>query len=163
MHFIKTHKYLKEINPGLTIILTVSPVRHVRDGLIESNHSKAVLLLAVHDLVKRFADVQYFPSYEIIIDELRDYRFYAKDMVHPSQEAIDYIWDKVWCCVFRWGYNQKFILEWQSILQALNHKPFHPSSTAHQKFLKSTLKKLENYNHSLDVSNEISELQNQIQ
>ncbi|MEQ9404960.1 MAG: GSCFA domain-containing protein [Cyclobacteriaceae bacterium] len=160
--FLKTHKHIKDIHPDLNIILTVSPVRHTRDGLIESNLSKAVLLQAVHDLTEQFSDVHYFPSYEIIIDELRDYRFYAKDMIHPSEEAIDYVWDR-FCETYFDTDTQKFIPEWQSILQALNHKPFHPSSRAHQQFLKNTLEKLENYNRSVDVSKEISELRNQIQ
>jgi hypothetical protein len=85
---------LKKCNPSVKIIFTVSPVRHVRDGLIENNQSKSVLIEVIRQLTKLY-DVQYFPSYEIVIDELRDYRFYSKDLVHPSQEAIDYVWERM--------------------------------------------------------------------
>lgn len=80
--------------PGLKVILTVSPVRHLKDGAVENNVSKASLLLAVHRLVKKYANITYFPSYELALDDLRDYRYYADDLVHPNNQMIDYIWEK---------------------------------------------------------------------
>ena len=85
--------HILTINPSIQVIFTVSPVRHIRDGLIESQRSKASLLLAVEELVKALPFVSYFPAYELMMDDLRDYRFYEKDMIHPNQMAIDYIWE----------------------------------------------------------------------
>lgn len=85
---------IKSINPETTIIYTVSPVRHIKDGFIENQRSKAHLLSAIHQVVESRNNTHYFPSYEIMMDELRDYRFYAEDMIHPNQTAIDYIWEK---------------------------------------------------------------------
>lgn len=87
----KTVDILKELNPTLEIVFTVSPVRHIKDGLVENNQSKAILIDVVRRLTEKYS-LYYFPSYEIVIDELRDYRFYKKDRVHPSDEAIEYIW-----------------------------------------------------------------------
>jgi hypothetical protein len=85
---------IKTVNPHLHIVLTVSPVRHIKDGLHENNLSKSTLLLAAERLAKGFENVSYFPAYEIVIDELRDYRFYAPDLLHPSETAVDYVWEK---------------------------------------------------------------------
>lgn len=88
--------FLQEINPEITVIFTVSPVRHLKDGFIENQRSKAHLISAVHNILERNLGVKglYFPSYELMMDELRDYRFYAEDMLHPSPAAIDYIWKR---------------------------------------------------------------------
>ncbi|MEM8939108.1 MAG: GSCFA domain-containing protein [Bacteroidota bacterium] len=154
MHIIKT-------NPHINIILTVSPVRHTRDGLVENNRSKARLIEAVHDIVERFENVDYFPAYETMIDELRDYRFYATDLVHPSDQAVDYLWSRLAETYFS-SETLSFIKEWQPIKTALNHKPFQPKSKAHQKFLKETLVKLEKLNEKIDLSVEIEEIKSQI-
>lgn len=86
---------LKTFNPTIKIVFTVSPVRYIRDGLVENNHSKAVLLQATHELIATNENCFYFPSYEIVIDELRDYRFFKEDMVHPNELAIKYIWERI--------------------------------------------------------------------
>ncbi len=127
---------LREINSSIRIIFTVSPIRHVRDGMHENQLSKSTLLLAADELVRRFPDcAYYFPSYEIQIDELRDYRFYAEDMVHPSSVAVDFIWEKFSGTLFS-EETLRLIDEWQKIQQALNHKPFHPDSAEYQAFLR---------------------------
>jgi len=128
-------------NPNLRIILTVSPVRHIKDGLVENQLSKATLLLAAHELEREFEKVSYFPSYEIMMDDLRDYRFYADDMVHPSNLAIEYIWDKFKNC---WINPKAFgtMKELDKITQAMSHKPFFPESESHQKFIKNQLENI---------------------
>jgi hypothetical protein len=85
---------LRKLNPGLQIIYTISPVRHVREGMVENNRSKAALIQAVHSLVNSDTNSYYFPAYEIVIDDLRDYRFYSEDMVHPNYHATEYVWEK---------------------------------------------------------------------
>lgn len=159
--FNKLHAYLAQINPDLNILFTVSPVRHIRDGLVENNRSKAILIEAIHSLVDQWQNVSYFPSYEILIDELRDYRFYTEDMVHPSSSAVRYIWDK-FVETYVDDEAVAFLSEWNKIKQAINHKPFQRASDAHQSFLKTTLLKLEKMNEKIDVSVEIKQLRNQI-
>lgn len=117
---------LKEYNPELRIIFTVSPVRHVRDGLIENNQSKSVLIEVIRQLIELY-DVQYFPSYEIVVDELRDYRFFSKDRVHPSQEAIDYVWERmmdVFCSENTKGLMKKI----ESFRKLEQHRPMNMSA-----------------------------------
>lgn len=131
------------INPNCQFIFTVSPVRHSKDGFVENNISKAHLLSAVFKTVNcKLATVNYFPSYEIMIDELRDYRFYADDMLHPNQKAIDYIWIKF----FESYVNEsefQLMNDICSIQKDLAHKPFNPNTEAHQKFLKKLKEKIE--------------------
>ena len=92
--WILTLEKLRLENPELNVVFTVSPVRHIRDGIIENNHSKARLIEAVHQLSLE-ENASYFPSYELVVDVLRDYRFYAEDLVHPSKQAIDFVWERV--------------------------------------------------------------------
>lgn len=126
---------LKEINPRLKVIFTISPVRHLRDGVVENQRSKAQLLAAVGGLVKNSPEsFKYFPSYEIMMDDLRDYRFYKEDMIHPNDVAIEYIWNKfkeAW--ISRDACN--VLEEIAAIEQGLNHRPFNPDSQAHRSFL----------------------------
>ena len=131
---------LKEIKPDTTIIFTVSPVRYVRDGVSENNLSKAVLLQAVHELVAAHEYCFYFPSYEIVNDELRDYRFFEADMVHPNQLAIDYVWERLSEVCFSSG-TKEMMSELDLILNAASHKPFNESSEAHKKFKEAYFKK----------------------
>ena len=159
--FNKLHSYLAQINPSLNMLFTVSPVRHIRDGLIENNRSKAVLIDAIHSLVNQWPNVSYFPSYELLIDELRDYRFYAEDMVHPSSIAVKYIWDKFVATHFD-DEAVTFLGEWHKIKMAMNHTPLRKESDAHQSFLKKTLSKLEKMNEKVDVRVEIKQLRSQI-
>lgn len=120
-------------NPGIKIMFTISPVRHLRDGFIENNRSKAVLIQAVHHLVDKFSNLFYFPSYELVIDDLRDYRFYAEDMVHPNYQATEYVWQKfVDACMDAGTLN--VMKEINLVNAARAHKPFQPKSEAHMKF-----------------------------
>ncbi|UAY51037.1 GSCFA domain-containing protein [Ferruginibacter albus] len=128
-------------NPKMKIIFTISPVRHLRDGFIENNRSKAVLIQAVHHLVNKFAKLFYFPAYELVIDDLRDYRFYAEDMVHPNYAATNYVWEKfVNACIDE--PSQQLMKEINIINAAKNHKAFNPLSEQHKKFLKTNLEKV---------------------
>lgn len=125
---------VQKINPDCHFIFTISPVRHTKDGFVENQQSKAHLIAALHTSITQLPTSSYFPSYEIMMDELRDYRFYADDMLHPSQQAIDYIWIKF----FENYVNEKeFGLMNQvcEIQRAVRHKPFNPNSKSHQTFL----------------------------
>lgn len=132
---------IKSVNSKATFIFTVSPVRHIKDGFVENTRSKAHLITAVHDVIQKLATINhqpstnhYFPSYEIMMDELRDYRFYAADMLHPNQTAIQYIWEKfqqVWISTEAYDAMESIA----SIQKGISHKPFNPSSKAHQDFL----------------------------
>jgi hypothetical protein len=130
-------------NPTAKIIFTISPVRHLRDGFIENNRSKAVLIQAVHHLVNKFNKLFYFPAYELVIDDLRDYRFYAEDMVHPNYAATNYVWDKlVECCIDE--NTIQLMKQINEINAAINHKSFNPTTEAHKKFIETTLAKIDN-------------------
>jgi len=129
---------IKKVNAKVSVIFTVSPVRHLKDGFIENTQSKAHLIMAIHTILNN--DVQYFPSYEIMMDELRDYRFYDEDMVHPNKLAINYIWNKfveVWISEA----SKKTRDEVAFVQNGLQHKPFNPNSEAHQAFLQKLEKK----------------------
>ncbi|WP_298426644.1 GSCFA domain-containing protein [uncultured Kordia sp.] len=125
---------LKSVNPRITTIFTVSPVRHLKDGFVENQQSKAHLLAGIHQFVDVRHQIHYFPSYEIMMDELRDYRFYAEDMIHPNNTAINYIWEK-----FKAGWiareSEMTMAEIETIQKGLAHKPFNPNSIKHQDFL----------------------------
>lgn len=119
------------------VILTVSPIRYAKYGFHGSQLSKATLLLAAQQVVKANPDVvTYFPAYEIVNDELRDYRFYAEDMLHPSQQAVEYIWQRFRATYFGMAAEQ-FLEDWRPIREARAHKPFHPDSEEHQRFLRA--------------------------
>jgi hypothetical protein len=153
--FDNLYQELKSFKKSIKIILTVSPVRHIKDTLELNQVSKSVLRLACHNIQDKYADVTYFPAYEIMLDDLRDYRFYEPDMIHPSREAIEYIWDKFSNHYFD-DSTKDFIREWKSISADLQHRAFHPHAEAHQKFLKETLKKLEALSSIVNVENEIA-------
>jgi len=131
---------LRYINPTIKIVFSVSPVRHKRDGFIANQHSKSVLFVALHQLLQK-DKVLYFPAYEIVMDELRDYRFFANDMLHPSELAVTYIWDK-----FTSHYldkpAQQAIKEIENINKLLTHRPIHQNRTAHLDFLRNTEKQV---------------------
>lgn len=155
------HDFLKQFNPHLKIIVTVSPVRHLKDSLELNSVSKSVLRLACHSIANQFDSVEYFPAYEMMMDDLRDYRFYKSDMLHPTPEAEDYIWEKF---VERYldEAAKNFIKKWKIILSALRHRPFHPNSSSHQQFLKDTLKKLQELKSWVNVEEEETLLKKQI-
>jgi len=152
---------LKRFNPRIKIILTVSPVRHLKDTLELNNLSKSVLRVACHDISSQHDDVEYFPAYEMMIDDLRDYRFYKGDMLHPTAEAEDYIWEKFMERYFSPGLKD-FVQQWKVILSAMRHKAFHPLAPAHQQFLRDTLKKLEELKTLADVDEEVALISKQI-
>lgn len=130
-------------NPELKWLFTVSPIRHIRDGMHANQLSKSTLLLAIDRLQQLFPErVFYFPSYEIILDELRDYRFYADDMLHPSPLAIRYLWERFSETFFS-SETKQVIVAVQDIHRDLAHKPFHPESEAYQRFLGQIVLKIE--------------------
>lgn len=122
------------LNPDLNVIISVSPVRHTRKGLLENQLSKATLLLACEELRQQFPQVHYFPAYELLLDDLRDYRFYAADMIHPSDVAVDYIWNYFSEMYFS-EETKKLNKAIEKILAALNHRPFHPDSEEYKAFI----------------------------
>lgn len=133
---------LKAFNPKLHTTFTISPVRHLREGLIENNRSKAVLIQAVHEVVNTCDEVDYFPAYEYVLDDLRDYRFYAEDLVHPNFAASGYVWDK-FVETYMQHDTQAIMKQVAELQLAMNHKPFFTGSTEHQKFLQSCILKTE--------------------
>lgn len=137
----EAHALLRRLNPHLRLVLTVSPVRHLRDTLPLNSVSKSVLRLASHYLSELLPDVSYFPAYELLTDDLRDYRFYAADMLHPSVVAEDYVWERFARTYFDAEFG-RFRKEWDGIQQALAHRPLHAGAPEHRQFLESTLEKL---------------------
>jgi hypothetical protein len=131
---------LQKFNPNLNILFTISPVRHLREGLVENNRSKAVLIQAVHDLIASSKAAFYFPAYEYVIDDLRDYRYYAEDMVHPNYAATQYVWEK-WVETFYSPTTQQIMKQVAELQLAIQHKPFNKHTKAHQAFLQNCLTK----------------------
>lgn len=130
-------------NPDVRVVVTVSPIRYAKYGFHGSALSKAVLLLAADRLAAAYPDVvEYFPAYEIVNDELRDYRFYAEDMLHPSQQAVAYIWERFAEAFFSED-TRRFLEEWRPIKEALAHRPFRPDSDEYKEFLAATMRKAE--------------------
>lgn len=125
---------LRQINSSVRIIITVSPIRYAKYGFHGSQLSKATLLLAADKLTKEMDNVVYFPAYEIVNDELRDYRFYREDMLHPTDQAVEYIWQRFGETFFS-KQTVKFLEEWRPIKAALAHRPFNPEAEEYKKFL----------------------------
>ena len=165
-YLLQTITLLHEWNPAIKIILTVSPIRYQKYGFHRSQLSKATLLLAIEELVKEstsadksnhnsplstlhsslerdsslftlHSSLYYFPSYEIVNDELRDYRFYNPDMLHPTDQTVEYIWQRLVETCFSDAARQ-YLEEWRPLKQALSHRPFHPESPEYQQFLHDT-------------------------
>lgn len=144
--------FLHDSNSRIQVIITVSPVKHLRDGLHENNLSKSTLLLACASLAERFDRVHYFPAFEILQDELRDYRFYAEDMAHPSRLTSNYIWQQFQTAAFKDTATSN-IKEVRSILTSLNHRPIHPETNAYAMFKKSISARIEKLKaEGLDVA-----------
>jgi hypothetical protein len=146
-----------ELFPDCQVILTLSPVRHTKDGLEENQISKSLLRILCHQLQTAYSQVYYFPAYEIQLDDLRDYRFYAKDLVHPNALAIDYIWEKFRLSFFNSSTNQ-LIDQWQQVRQNIQHKPFYEKSISYKKFLEHTLQELRSLSDEINVKEEIQQL-----
>ena len=136
---------LRDHNAEVQVVLTVSPIRYRKYGYHESQLSKATLLLAIDRLLHLTSYIRhhlsYFPAYEILMDELRDYRFYATDMLHPSEQAVDYVWEQLtdWCFSAE---SKTFMDEWRPIRDALQHRPFHPESEEYRRFMEKTQERL---------------------
>tara|TARA_R110000796_G_scaffold77584_2_gene173163 strand:- start:24916 stop:25896 length:981 start_codon:yes stop_codon:yes gene_type:complete len=159
--FMLLKEQLHAENPDLKFILTVSPIRHVKDTLELNMVSKSILRLACHQISTYADDVDYFPAYELLMDDLRDYRFYEKDMLHPNQLAQEYIWGKFMDVYFD-KETKAFIKSWGEIRSAMKHKAFHPESDAHQKFLQKTIEKLEQLKGMVKVDKELEKLRSQL-
>lgn len=132
---------LLERNPQVKVTVTVSPIRYAKYGYHESQLSKATLLLAADRLVSERECCSYFPAYEIVNDELRDYRFYAEDMLHPSAQAVDYIWEIIHDHLLS-DEARAFVREWEPLRRALQHRPFHPESEEYKAFMDKTMLKI---------------------
>lgn len=137
----RTLQLLKKVLPELEVIMTVSPIRHIRDGLLENQRSKARLLLTIEQLEENLDFVHYFPAYEMLLDDLRDYRFYEADMIHPNQVAIDYVWEAFQQQYFK-PQTQQILGQIQKIIAASEHRAFNPNTMAHQQFLKKQIEKI---------------------
>ena len=152
----KAVELLRAHQPEVQVVLTVSPIRYRKYGYHESQLSKATLLLAIEKAISSWhlafgkqqtansqqpTALHYFPAYEIVMDELRDYRFYAADMLHPSEQAVAYVWEKLvaWCFS---NEAKMFMDEWRPIKEALQHRPFHPESEEYQRFMEKTQERL---------------------
>ena len=150
-------RLVTDINPKVNVLFTVSPVRHLKDGLHGNQLSKSALLLAIDELCRAFPErCHYFPAYEIVMDELRDYRFYAEDMAHPSAQAVEYVWEQfVEHCVDHEA--RLFMEQWTKIVRALEHRPFQPESAQYRQFILHTASKIDvlkaQYPH-IDISDE---------
>ena len=159
--FKDTLQLLRKLNPELKIVLTVSPVRHIKDTLALNGVSKAILRTACHIQAEQ-SGVEYFPAYEIMMDDLRDYRFYKPDMIHPTEQAEDYIWER-FSERFIGDRELAFISTWKNIQAALRHKPFHAGTSGHKNFLKDVLEKLEKLNDVVNVEEELKAVKAQLE
>ena len=155
-------RFLTQLHPNLKIILTLSPVRHTKEGISENQLSKSLLRVLCAQLEQQLEAVTYFPAYEIMVDELRDYRFYKSDLVHPSEEAENYIWEK-WQQFSFSAETQQKVAEIQKIQLELAHRSFNPDSEAHRKFLQNLLGKLERMQGEVDFSEEIQDVKSRLQ
>ena len=149
----KSVELLRVHQPEVQVAMTVSPIRYRKYGYHESQLSKATLLLAIDKLIHLTSDIRhlhYFPAYEILMDELRDYRFYAADMLHPSEQAVAYVWEQLvgWCFS---NEAKTFMDEWRPIHEALQHRPFHPESEEYQKFTIKTQERLKAFQRKWNI------------
>lgn len=147
-YLLQAINLITKLFPLVRFIITVSPIRYRKYGYHQSQLSKATLLLATQSMIDKLAaerpdvSVTYFPSYEIVNDELRDYRFYKPDMLHPSDQAVEYIYDRMADAFFS-DTTRHFLNEWKPIREALHHRPFNPDSEEYKAFLAKTMEKYE--------------------
>jgi len=159
--FKVNYNLIKSINKNARFILTVSPVRHQKESFEQNCVSKSILRLATDKIINEFHNVEYFPAYEIMMDELRDYRFYAEDMLHPNQVAVDHIWNCFGEVYFN-NVTKDFINSWLKIRKAIAHRPFNPRSDQHQKFIRKTIKQLNEFSSMVDINEELKLLKSQL-
>jgi len=152
--FNSTIQILQAKYPKLKILLTISPVRHTRDTLALNSASKASLRLAAHELSENHTNVLYFPAYEIMMDELRDYRFYKSDMIHPSEVAEEYIWEQ-WRKNWITPEAEMLYQQWKAVQRAVQHRPLRADTPEHIHFKQKTIQQLQTLASQLDVSKEI--------
>ncbi len=164
VHFIKK---INQFGQKKQIIITLSPVRHLKEGLVENSISKSILRVLAHYVLNNETEksitINYFPSYELVLDDLRDYRFYESDLLHPNNQAIEYIWTKFSEACFD-SHTQIFLKKWQKVIYSLNHKPFFPNRRIHQSFIAKLILELENLEKEfeIDVKNEKEFLKNEL-
>jgi hypothetical protein len=152
---------LRSVNPGLRIIFTLSPVRHWADGAENNLLSKSILHYSIHEILKEHAELYYFPAYEIFMDELRDYRFYAADMLHPSEQGTAYIWQR-FCDTWMDPATLQQYSNVSAVIRATGHRPMNAVTDAHKTFRQQTLEKIEHLSRQfpfMDFSEEIASLQ----
>lgn len=154
---------LRSANQQLKIVLTVSPVRYFAFGHFENSVSKAHLFTAIYQLQKKYPHLYYFPAYEMVIDDLRDYRFYAEDMLHPNYQATDYVWQKL-CETLLHKSSLNLMKEIKEIINAARHRPRNPNTQAHRKFIEKYLERINTLKqvHGLNFSEEEKALQSSI-
>ncbi len=153
VRFRQFYENLKTFNPKIKLIFTVSPVRHTKDTLQGNNLSKSILRLAAHYFTQDYKDCFYFPAYEILMDDLRDYRYYESDMIHVNETGQNYVIENFRKSAMSSETNE-FIDHWAGLRSQLNHRPFHSDSPEHQNFLKSLLKKLEEVGSEVNTEKE---------
>ncbi len=165
----QTIEVLRRMNPAVRVVLTVSPIRYAKYGYHGSQLSKATLLLATEEVCGRaakygetnaakygetnaakYGETYYFPSYEVVVDELRDYRFYNEDMLHPSQQAVEYLWERIGESLLT-ERTLQYLEEYRPIKQALNHRPFNPESEEYKAFRQQTIEKLQHLNNKYKI------------
>ncbi len=139
---VNSVELLRTVNPDITVIFTVSPVIHIRDGLIGNSRSKSLLVAAVQDICDSLHDTFYFPSFEIVTSELRDYRYYADDMVHPSESAVRYVWER-FCETFMDGDTVLLCGSIEHLMKAVEHRPFNPESAKYREHVRRTITAIE--------------------
>lgn len=152
---------IKSINRNARFILSVSPVRHQKESFEQNNVSKSILRLACEKIIARNKDVDYFPAFEIMMDELRDYRFYAEDMLHPNAIATEFIWQKFQDSYFD-DEQKDFVRKWEKVRKAIAHRPFNRDSQQHQLFIKKTIQLLDEFKDKTDISRELKTLKDQL-
>ncbi len=144
-------EFLIKINKNIRVHLTVSPVRHKKEGIVENSRSKATLINLAHNLSDYFPEVEYFPAYEIVVDELRDYQFFNNDLVHPNLNAINIIWNKLLETLATKDLN-KFVEKSRQLNKSIKHRPLHPKSISNKIFLKKLLNKLYDFQKETNTS-----------
>ncbi|MDR0230179.1 MAG: GSCFA domain-containing protein [Flavobacteriaceae bacterium] len=137
-------KLIQEVNPTVQVVFTISPVRHIKDGVVENQRSKSLLIGALHQMLEEVnnSDLSYFPAYEVVMDELRDYRFYTADLLHPNGIAIDYIWERfVQTSISEEMYP--IMKKVDEVQKGLAHRPFNPTAAQHMVFLDTLIEKID--------------------
>lgn len=155
---------LEQFNPDLKIIFTISPVKHLRDGVVENNRGKARLIEAAHAIIEQKQNAFYFPSYELVTDVLRDYRFYKNDLAHPNETAVNFVFEK-FCNSLLDDEGKEIMEKIRNLVNAVNHQPFFKESEAHQKFVAAQLKNIGAVGNSypfMDLSKEKKYFESQV-